>query len=90
MLHYTVLEGKDAGASFQLFLGDHFFIGLFFNATALLKNWNKQHSTCTNLKLRQIKRSFFQFPEGAGGSRPHDASVYSREYYYIIHRLAPF
>ena len=44
------LGHRDPGASFQLFLGGQT-IFLFFNATGLLKNWEKQHFICSNLTL---------------------------------------
>ena len=78
---HTVLKGRDAGASsFQLFLGGPKFVFVFFNATALLKNWKKTalHMCSFDIMTNSLKRSFFYFlGVGVGSSPPWRLWIFS-------------
>ena len=52
------ISGLRQGRHFNFFLGGQNFFK-FFNATALLKNWKKQHFICNNLTLFLVPCSCF-------------------------------
>lgn len=68
MLH-TVLKGREAGASFQLFLEDQIFLISQCHRT-IEKLEKKQHLHMCLFDIRTNEEIFFLFLRGGGGSSP--------------------